>query len=158
VSAFSPRRAEFSGRISVAGEIERVFRLFSPLGERAWVPGWEPELLDPPGMEWTEGLVFRTREQAGDVLWIVSRLDRAAHRVAYHRVEPERHVARVEVACRSVAARSVAATVTYSYVGLSERGNRDIAAMTARAYEEKLSRWTQGITACLDAEEHSGPA
>jgi len=52
---------------------------FSPLGERLWVPDWEPEILHPPGESWAQGLIFRTREEKGDAVWLVTALDRAGH-------------------------------------------------------------------------------
>jgi len=156
MSTFEARHATFSGSIEVAGDLERVFRLFSPVGEKDWVPGWDPELLHPPGVEWAEEMLFRTREEAGDAVWIVSRLDRQAHRVTYHRVEPERYVARVEAACRPLAGGRVEAIVSYSFVGLSTRGNRDIAAMTVGDYQEKMARWSRWIGDCLEAEARRG--
>jgi hypothetical protein len=43
---------ELEGGFSVAGPVDSVFELFSPLGEKAWVPGWDPELIHPPGVSW----------------------------------------------------------------------------------------------------------
>ena len=52
---FMSRCAEFAGRFTVTGPIKTVFDLFSPLGERLWVPDWSPELLYPPGAVWAAG-------------------------------------------------------------------------------------------------------
>jgi len=70
------------------------------------VPGWDPELLHPPGVEWEEGLVFRTREESGG---------------------------------------ATEATVTCTFIGLSERGNHDIIAMSQADYLEKMARWERWI-------------
>jgi hypothetical protein len=37
---FNARSVEFKGSLVVLGPIETVFDLFSPLGERPWVPDW----------------------------------------------------------------------------------------------------------------------
>jgi hypothetical protein len=148
--AFTPAAVRLTGTIRLDGPIDRVFDLFSPLGEKAWVPGWDPELLHPPGASWEQGAIFRTREETGDAVWVVTRLERAAHDVEYHRVEPERYVARVHVRCAAAAgADRTDATVVYEFVGLSDRGNADIAAMTDDAYAEKMARWTRWINAHL---------
>jgi hypothetical protein len=42
MSEFSARSVEFKGRFVVPAPIETVFDLFSPLGERNWVPDWNP--------------------------------------------------------------------------------------------------------------------
>src|SRR5439155_8786817 len=81
---------EFRGQFSIDTAIDTAFELFSPLGERTWVPGWNPELLYPPDVTWALGQIFRTQEEKGEAIWIVTRLDREARRVEYHRVEPGR--------------------------------------------------------------------
>jgi len=141
---FAPRTITLRGRLRVGAGIDETFPLFSPEGERLWVPGWDPELLHPPDEVWAEGQIFRTREERGEALWVVSRLDRAAHHAEYHRVEPGRYVARVEVRCRPVE-DGTEVTVSYAYVGLSESGNRDIAGMTEADYAEKMTRWAGWI-------------
>jgi hypothetical protein len=151
MDTFTARAVTLTGGLVLGAGVDEVFRLFSPLGEKLWVPEWDPQLLHPAGSEWEEGLIFRTREETGDAVWIVSRLDLVSHDVTYHRVEPGRYVARIEVSCRALGDRSTEATVVYSFVGLSESGNREIAAMTQDAYDAKMSRWTKWITHHLEA-------
>lgn len=135
----------FSGTISVRGAVDAVFELFSPLGERAWVPGWDPALLHPPGVDWAEGQIFRTKGEKGDAIWIVTRLDRAGHFVEYHRVEPDRYVARVRVTCAAAHDAPTSVSVSYSFLGLSREGSDEILAMTDAEYEEKMRRWQRWI-------------
>lgn len=147
---------ELTGALSCGGPIERVFELFSPLGERAWVPGWDPELLHPPDVAWAQGQIFRTREEWGEAIWVVTRLDREAWQVEYHRVEPQRYVARVRVGCTRLAPGRTAVDVAYAFVGLSPAGNEEIRAMTDEAYAGKMQRWQRWIDAYLA--EHPGNA
>ena len=137
---------KFAGHFSVHALIETVFELFSPLGERLWVPGWHPELLDPPDVDWEQGQIFRTQEEKGEAIWIVTELNREAHRVEYHRVEPHRYVARVRVKCTAAGNGSTEVVTEYAFVGLSREGNDEISAMTVEAYAEKMRRWEQWIS------------
>jgi hypothetical protein len=139
--SFEALSKTFTGEFPVQAPMERVFPLFSPLGEREWAPGWAPELLFPAGAEWAEEMIFRTLEETGEAVWIVTGLDLNEHRVVYHRVEPGRYVARVEVQCRSVSNRRTSVRTTYRFVGLSGRGNEEIEAMTQAAYDAKMERW-----------------
>jgi hypothetical protein len=143
---FTARSIELSGGFTLPVAPEACFELFSPLGEKRWVPGWDPELIHPPGAAWERGLIFRTREERGDAIWIVTALDRGRHEVEYHRVEAGRYVARVHVRLSPVAAGGTAVQVTYTFIGLSEAGNQDIAAMSPAAYQEKLARWRGWIS------------
>lgn len=146
---FQSRSQEFSGRLSVAAAINGAFELFSPIGERKWVPGWNPELLHPPDASWAQGQIFRTHEETGEATWVVASLDLEAHQVEYYRVEPGRYVARVRVRCTSGGGDRTEVQTSYGYVGLSEAGNAEIAAMTAEAYSGKMARWEQWIDAYL---------
>jgi len=93
---FTARSIELSGGFTLPAPPDATFGLFSPLGERKWVPGWDPELIHPPGATWERGLIFRTREERGDAIWVVTALDRDRHDVEYHRVEITRkHASRL---------------------------------------------------------------
>lgn len=105
------------------------------------MPDWDPELIHPAGVRWERGLIFRTKEERGEAIWLVTALDREQHEVEYHRVEAGRYVARVRVRCSARADVQTEVGVTYTFVGLSESGNRDIEAMSERAYKEKMARW-----------------
>jgi hypothetical protein len=145
LTAFESHSASFTGDFTVNGTVDEVFPLFSPDGERSWVPEWDPELLHPRGAVWQEGLIFRTREECGDAIWIVRRLDQSHHIVAYDRVEPERYVARVKVQCSAAGQGRTDVTTTYEFIGLSDTGNHEIGAMTPDAYAAKMRRWQQWI-------------
>jgi len=149
MARFASRAVDFNGRLTIKGPIDDIFGLFSPEGERLWVPGWNPELLHPPGVTWAQGQIFRTREEQGEAIWIVSGLDRDRHHVEYHRVEPGRYVARVRVQCAAGEDGHVDVSVAYRFIGLSHGGNREVAAMEPGAYTEKMTQWKGWIDAHL---------
>ncbi len=157
MTGFRSRTVTLSGRVSSSGGVERVFPLFSPPGEELWVPGWKPEYLHPAEPGWSEGQIFRTREASGEAVWVVTRLDRERHRAEYHRVEPGHYVARVRVDCRPAAGGGTATTIAYTYFGLSEAGNAEIAAMTREAYEAKMVRWAGWIERYLATADGEAP-
>ena len=57
MAEFIAASRDFRGHIAIHAPIQASFELFSPLGERAWVPGWNPELLHPPDDRKHEGPV-----------------------------------------------------------------------------------------------------
>lgn len=143
---FIARSHEFNGCFIVPEAIGPVFELFSPLGERLWVPDWNPKLLYPSDESWACGQIFLTREETGTAVWVVTALNRGEHEVEYHRVEPNRYVARVRVKCASQATHATEVSAAYRFVGLSPSGNDEIEAMTDAAYAEKMKRWERWIT------------
>ncbi len=142
---FTPHSKTLHGGLEVAASIDEAFPLFSPAGERLWVPGWEPEHLHPPGVEWAEGQIFRTHDHHGEAIWVVTKLDPEHHVAEYHRVEPGRYVARITVRCAATAAGHTTVSTEYGFIGLSEDGNAEIAAMTQADYDAKMERWAEWI-------------
>lgn len=65
---FAPKSIELSGSFTLGVPPDTAFELFSPVGEKSWVPGWNPELLHPPGVTWERGLIFRTQEERGEAI------------------------------------------------------------------------------------------
>jgi hypothetical protein len=146
---FAAGSIELIGGFAVSAPLEGVFELFSPLGEKLWVPGWNPEFLHPPGVDWERGLIFRTQEESGEAVWVVTVLDRERHEVEYYRIEPGRYAARVRVQCQAVDREQTDVRVAYGFVGLSDAGNREIAGMSGAAYEQKMKRWQGWIDGYL---------
>lgn len=145
MTSFAAESKTLKGQIRLSAPVSDAFRMFSPLGEKLWVPGWNPELLHPASATWQEQMIFRTREETGDAIWIITELDMSAHHVIYHRVEPGRYVTRILVDCTASADDITEARVEYSFVGLSETGNREIADMTQDAYDAKMACWEMWI-------------
>jgi hypothetical protein len=145
VSAFRGLARTFTGTLTVRARPDDAFPLFSPAGERRWVPGWDPEAVHPAEDDWRAGQVFRTREETGAAVWIVTAMDRARRTVEYHRVEPARWVARVAVGCDPLPDGATRVTVSYSFVGLTDAGNEGIAAMTQEEHDAKMRRWAGWI-------------
>lgn len=145
LTPFQARTVRLTGTIVLHAPINEVFHLFSPIGEKKWVEGWDPEILSPRDTDWAEGMVFRTVSEGREDIWVVAQLNLQAHRVVYYRTEPGRVVARVEVRCRALDPRRSEATTLYSYVGLSEAGNAHVAEWTDAVYASKMERWEKVI-------------
>ncbi len=72
--------------------------LFTPEGEREWVPDWDPRY--PAGQPSEEpGTVFRTTADGVTSIWVILELDRTDHRASYARVTPGVHAGTVSVEC-----------------------------------------------------------
>lgn len=137
------RSVHFEGGFTLAEPVEQAFPLFSPVGEKAWVPGWEPELIYPPDSEWAEGQVFRSSGTLHPATWVVARLEK--YRATYYRWELPDLVVQVDVRCEAAGGQSTRVTVGYTFVSLSAAGDEAIAAMSAPEYEQKMRDWKRMI-------------
>ena len=145
LASFRAAAVTRTGHLDFDGDIERVFPLFTPLGERVWAKGWNPEVLFPLDRDVAEGMVFRTRDQEGRLLtWTVTRYDPADHAVAYNVVAPEFVVRKLQVSCRALRARTEVEVID-SYVGLSEHGNEFVERLTEASYAAKMAQWKEAI-------------
>ena len=120
-----------------------VFPLFSPEGEKKWVPGWDYENIMGT-LQLGEDYVFLTTghdHAAVEAVWIVKSYDRRGRRVQYYKVEPSQKVGIVSVGCEALDRHLCRVTVSYTYIGLSDSGNRFIANFTRAAYEKFIGEW-----------------
>jgi len=135
-----------SGRLAFDAPVAVVFPLFTPLGEKHWAKGWDPEILYPREREVAEGMVFRTLEgESVEHLWTVTRYEPKNYVIAYNVVAPGVMVRRIEVRCRAAGANRTEVMMNDSYVGLSEEGNSVVEGLTESAYAGKMKHWQEAI-------------
>lgn len=127
--------------IVLGGPVERIFPLFTPLGEKLWIKEWDPEFLHPESGETRDGMVFRTGSGDEATLWTCVHFDPAAHRVRYVRVTPASRFGFVEVACRALPDGHTEATVGYQFTALNEAGERYLAGVTEDAFAQMIDGW-----------------
>ncbi|MER9581239.1 hypothetical protein [Mesorhizobium sp. M0276] len=140
---------ERSHRVVLSGPIDRVFPLFTPIGETLWVDGWEPEFLYPQSGETQQGMVFRTDHDGESTLWACTDWDPAAHRVRYVRVTPDSRFGFVEVACRVAAGGGTEASIAYTFTALNAAGRSYLSALTPEAFARMIEGWRIRIDAWL---------
>ena len=75
------------GIVRVALPPERALRYFTPEGERAWAPGWDPAYPAAPEDDTAVGTVFVTHDHGHDTLWVV--VARSERSMGYARVSPD---------------------------------------------------------------------
>lgn len=146
---FKAQHVRRTGSFELPLPPDEALPLFSPEGERAWVPEWTPEYLHPPGGAPAPGLVFRTRAGGELTLWLVLRYDSEALQAEYVRVAPGSRMGTVVVRCRGIEGGHTRVEVTYELTALSEEGNRVLESLTERAYSEMLADWRDRIIALL---------
>jgi len=135
-----------TGRLSVPLPPSQAFRLFTPLGERDWAPGWEPRFPAPTVDDTDPGTAFITDAHGQVRTWIV--VDReSARRIRYANVASGDRASLITVELAPVATASEV-TVTYDVTALSDAGARELAHF-AHGYARYLDSWQEQILAYL---------
>jgi hypothetical protein len=148
---------ERTGSFTLPLPLFQAFPLFTPEGERAYVPGWDPEYLHPTHAAEAAGTVFRTRHDGEETLWLVLEHDPCAGAAAYGRFTPGSRIGTVQVRCEAAGFAATRVTVTYALTATSPEGNAAVAAFTAEALEAKLAGWREAILAGLQAGSQNVP-
>jgi len=127
----------------IAQPIEALFPLFSPEGEKWWVPGWDyVNIMGTTDL--SEDYIFLTQSHdhaSTQAIWLVKRYDPAAYLVQYYKVEPEDKVGIVTVRCVTQAPDRTQVQVSYEYIALADKGRHFIESFTAEAYQAFIAEW-----------------
>jgi hypothetical protein len=140
-----------SASIELKGNIEQVFPLFTPLGEKKWAEGWNPNLIFPSSGEMQEGLVFQTPDHvrgAPAMTWVVSRYNVSEHQVQYI-VSSAVRVATISVTCTASGKDNTNARISYVLTGLSAVGNELSHHPIGKIFTSNLKDWETAINASL---------
>jgi hypothetical protein len=123
--------------------IAALFPLFSPEGEKYWVPGWDYENVMGT-TELSEDYVFLTKTHdhgTTDAIWVVKKYDPQSHFVQFYKIEPEVKIGVVTVTCTALEAERTKVQVTYKYIALSAVGEMFVSEFSESHYEEFIGEW-----------------
>ncbi len=135
------------GEVRVAGPPDEAVALFTPEGERAWVPGWDPAYPAGESDGEAPGTVFVTHAGDHPTTWVI--VSRGERIVRYARVTPGVLAGTVTVRCRAEGEATVA-TVRYCLTALSDAGAHVLAGFAA-GYRAMMADWERQIAAALAA-------
>lgn len=137
----------------IAVPVADLFPLFSPEGEKKWVPGWDYH--SPAGTtELAEDHVFLTTSHdhgTTEAIWLVKKYEPDAHLVEYYKVEPEDKVGVVRIQCRLISPGKSEVEVGYKYLALSPVGERFISEFNSAVYDAFIGEWQVLLTDYFNA-------
>lgn len=148
---WQPIHVEVSHRIIVRAGARETLELFTPEGERAWVPDWEPRFLHPEDGRTVRGGVFVSREPDGDeTVWMVAEYDPRSARARYARITPGRRAAHVSIECEPVDRGTTRVTVSYELTSLSPAGDAEVSEWTEEWFAAHIDEWARRINDHLE--------
>lgn len=139
-----------SGEFNLPCSTEEAFPMFSPEGERAWVPGWNPQAVFPGTIDFTRDTVFRQGDGDEEAIWTIVDVDAESQRAEYVRVAPASHAAHIIVKVQPLDSQNCRVNVTYTFTVFRKEGISLLEAFSESAYAEKMRNWKRQITACLE--------
>lgn len=145
-STFQAHQIDRRGTVRVAALPDGAMSLFTPEGEKLWVPDWEPTYFYPANGELIEGLTWSTEEEDGETtLWAVVRVDHTAREVEYLRVTPGSRMGSVKVRFAGYGDGVTRVEMRYRMTGLSPEGNALLEEFDVE-FDGMLEEWEDQIS------------
>ncbi|MFO7709424.1 MAG: hypothetical protein R6V84_14750 [Desulfobacterales bacterium] len=123
--------------------IAKLFPLFTPEGEKEWVPGWDYENVMGTS-DLSEDYVFLTKKHdhgSSNAIWIVKKYDSTSHFVQYYKIEPKTKIGIISVKCVELGTAKTEIQGTYKYLSLSKNGEVFVSKFSEKVYKEFIGEW-----------------
>lgn len=130
-----------SGAFSLPLSAELAIELFTPEGERGWVPGWDPDYPDGKASD-IPGTIFTTRADGAETLWLIIEIERAARSATYGRITPGRHAGTVRVRCSATGTEACAIEVSYDMTLLAGADPSLLDAYQPSRFDGIMEEWS----------------
>lgn len=149
LSTFTSRRISRTSIINLNASVWEVFPLFSPVREHEWDAGWDPQTLYSTPNLVEEHMVFKTRSHhehgEPDYIWTISKYLPDHSLIEYTVFTPER-LWWITIQCREGISKSTTeAEITYTFTGLTDKGNAINEKALRKKYAHNLRDWEQAI-------------
>jgi Polyketide cyclase / dehydrase and lipid transport len=141
----TPERVSHVYQQHLVAPPERVLPLLTPLGERAWAEGWDPQMRwEPPGGG--AGTLFVVRHPGEpDTVWVLDNFDPGEGHVHYIHVTPGSDVTEIDIRLRPEGSGATVATVRYTWTSLGPPGVALVRSKTAAAYLASMRHWEHAL-------------
>ena len=122
--------------------------MFTPLGERDWVPRWEPVMLS--GVT-ERGTAFLTRNHEDqETVWIVTDYRPSEGRVSYARVAGGSNIGLVDVICTESAGGGTDVSVRYTLTAIAKKAQPFVDGfLDPSHFAHMIEEWHAATTAAL---------
>lgn len=146
---FTAEKVSKTATIMVNDSISAVFPLFGAFEERKWAEGWNPTLVYPATEIMEEGTTFKTKghghgHDEGEFIWRVSKYE-SENFVIQYMVTSENRYWTITIQCGSAPNNKTSATITYTFIGLNELGNRLNKHAIENMYSHNLEDWQEAM-------------
>ncbi len=132
----------------------QAFPLFSPEGERIWVPGWDPKPTFGSVVPWETNSVWFTVDQDGQRLqWWTIEVDHTSRKADYVYFGDTRAV-RVTVRVTAEGESRCRVDVSYLIAATSPAGEHYVTEATAEQMKAKMLHWKERIENALAKDTH----
>jgi len=147
-TVFMAKRISRTSSIILNASLKTVFPLFGPIEEKKWAYGWNPQIIFSSTNRLEQKMIFKTghrEKDENDYIWIVSKLLPQQALIEYTVFASEK-VWWITIQCHEeISNQTTRAKITYTFTGLTEKGNTSIVKHLAHIYAHELKDWEEAI-------------
>jgi hypothetical protein len=130
---------------TIAGAPEEIFQLYCPVKEAHWCEGWDPVVVYSESGVVEPDCIFVTDDGEHESTWFVTVQDLEQGRVEMIKHTPGMTCVKLCISLEPVNSAATRATISYSYTALSEAGEQELAAFTAKGYAVMMQAWEKAM-------------
>lgn len=138
-----------TGSFELPCKPQAAFPLFSPEGEKKWVPGWDPHPIFPVTIAFARDTVFREGKGDEEAIWTIIDADCQTRRAEYVRLAPASHTAHIIVQVDALGQDHSKVTVSYTVTAFGEHANTLLESFSEGTFAKKMQNWQRWITTHL---------
>ena len=145
---FESERISRTSIITLNAPLDKVFPLFGPIKEKEWADGWSPEIVYSKTNLLEEHMVFKTKSHGhGEThyTWIVTKYAPEQSFIEYTVFTSERLWCITIKCSENTNIQTTDAEITYTYTGLTEKGNAINEKALQSMYSKDLKDWEETI-------------
>jgi len=146
-SEFKSEKVSKTATIILDENISTVFPLFGAFEEKKWAKGWNPVLIYPETEIIEEGTTFKTQGHGhgeSEFIWRISKYEPEKYHIQYL-VNTENRYWTITVKCDTMVKNKTSAEITYTFIGLNEKGNKINEHSLKSMYKNDLKDWEEEI-------------
>ena len=145
---FESKRISRTSIITLNASLDKVFPLFGPIKEKEWADGWSPEIVYSKTNLLEEHMVFKTKAHGHgetNYTWIVTKYMPEQSFIEYTVFTNER-LWYITIKCSENSnIQTTDVEITYTYTGLTEKGNVINEKALQSMYSNELKDWEEAI-------------
>ncbi len=133
---------------------EKVFPLLCPIREADWLDGWQYTMIYSESGLIETGAVFSTpHEGKEDTVWVVTKHDLEKHEVEFTRFTHKSITCVLKIVVRQKDENSSYVNISYTYTGITSKGNDFIDNYTQESFLEGVTFWEKSMNYFLETGE-----
>lgn len=142
----STQRVSKNYRQIIVAPPAHVFPLLCPVREKAWLKGWDYQMIYSLSGYAEAGCIFSTAENGMEAIWVISEYDPENGRLQFIKTVPSLCVTQLEIDIQpSDCGNQSRVDITYRYTALTPAGQAQVEQITDAVFAKRLKFWEDSM-------------